>query len=250
MDVFNTFRETIGAEIGKLGASPGAVRFSVEPPRDPGHGEISTNAALVHAKALGRKPREVSEALRTALAGLPEVLEASVAGPASSICGCAPGSGATGWATFCAPENAMARPGSGRAGGSTSNMSRPTRRGRMHVGHGRGAVVGDALAALMAKVARRHPRILRQRRRRADRCPCALAPPPLSRGRRRGRGAARRGALSRRLPDRDRERAPGARWRTLAGRAGERVAAAAARVRRRSNDGADQGRSRRAGHRP
>ena len=152
MDVFNTFRETIGAEIGKLGASPGAVRFSVEPPRDPGHGEISTNAALVHAKALGRKPREVSEALRTALAGLPEVLEASVAGPGFVNLRLRAGfwRDRLGDILRAGTRYGEARVGQGRRVNVEYVSANPT--GPMHVGHGRGAVVGDALAALMAKV--------------------------------------------------------------------------------------------------
>ena len=152
MDVFNTFRETIGAEIGKLGASPGAVRFSVEPPRDPGHGEISTNAALVHAKALGRKPREVSEALRTALAGLPEVLEASVAGPGFVNLRLRAGfwRDRLGDILRAGKRYGEARVGQGRRVNVEYVSANPT--GPMHVGHGRGAVVGDALAALMAKV--------------------------------------------------------------------------------------------------
>ena len=152
MDVFNTFRETIGAEIGKLGASSGAVRFSVEPPRDPGHGEISTNAALVHAKALGRKPREVSEALRTALEGLPEVLEASVAGPGFVNLRLRAGfwRDRLGDILRAGKRYGEARVGQGRRVNVEYVSANPT--GPMHVGHGRGAVVGDALAALMAKV--------------------------------------------------------------------------------------------------
>ena len=151
MDVFNTFREAIGTEIGKLGAPRDAARFSVEPPRDPDHGEISTNAALVHAKALGRKPREVSEALRTALADLPEVLEARVAGPGFVNLRLRAGF----WrarlgdilrAGTCYGES---RIGQGRRVNIEYVSANPT--GPMHVGHGRGAVVGDALAALLAK---------------------------------------------------------------------------------------------------
>ncbi len=152
MNVFNIFREVINTEIENLGIPQDAVRFSVEPPRDPAHGEISTNAALVHAKELGRKPREVSESLSAALSRHPEVLEASVAGPGFVNLWLRAGFWRDSLADVlrCGTRYGESAVGRGRRVNIEYVSANPT--GPMHVGHGRGAVVGDALAALMAKV--------------------------------------------------------------------------------------------------
>ena len=55
--------------------------LAVEPPRDPAHGDIATNAALVLARPLGRKPREIAEVLAPALAESDGIARAEVAGP-------------------------------------------------------------------------------------------------------------------------------------------------------------------------
>ena len=96
-----------------------------------------------------------------------------------------------------APASALAIRRSG--GGARVNVefvsANPT--GPMHVGHGRGAVVGDALAALLAqgRVSGR-ARVLRQRRRRPGRHPRPLDPSALSPGARRSRsGRSRTGSI-------------------------------------------------------
>src|SRR5262245_16828235 len=61
------------------GAPRGAV--SVEPPRDPAHGDLATNAAMVLAKPAGANPRALAEAIVGKLAGDPLVTRAEIAGP-------------------------------------------------------------------------------------------------------------------------------------------------------------------------
>src|SRR5690242_7628443 len=56
-------------------------RFVVEPPRDPAHGDLSTNAAMVVAKHLGKSPREVATAIVARFAGDKDIVSAEVAGP-------------------------------------------------------------------------------------------------------------------------------------------------------------------------
>jgi arginyl-tRNA synthetase len=129
------------------GLNRGAV--TVEPPRDPSHGDLSTNAAMVLAKPAGTNPRVLAEALVAELTKLPHVTAAEIAGPGFinlRLSG----------ETWLDELRAIAALGAdyGRSsvgGGTTVNVeyvsANPT--GPMHMGHCRGAVVGDALAALL-----------------------------------------------------------------------------------------------------
>ncbi|MFC4170320.1 arginine--tRNA ligase [Teichococcus aestuarii] len=127
------------------------AKVAVEPPRDPAHGDMSTNAAMVVAKPAKLPPPKLAAELATALAALPMVAEAAPAGP--------------GFVNIRLREDyllgqvpVMLRAGEaygdGQAGaGIRVNVeyvsANPT--GPMHVGHCRGAVVGDALANLLHK---------------------------------------------------------------------------------------------------
>ena len=65
-------------------ALPDGMSFdnvTVEPPRDPLHGDMATNAAMVLAKSAKQKPRDIAEALAGHLAADPRVSSAEVAGP-------------------------------------------------------------------------------------------------------------------------------------------------------------------------
>jgi len=87
MNYFNYLNDIINKSIEKLmsaGTLPQGLdlgALSVEPPRDPSHGDVATNAALVLAKSAGMKPREIAEPLAECLAGVPELEEVSIAGP-------------------------------------------------------------------------------------------------------------------------------------------------------------------------
>jgi len=134
------------------GTLPGGLKrgaVTVEPPRDPSHGDLATNAAMVLAKPAGLKPRDLAEALVAELTKLPDVAGAEIAGPGFINLRLVP-------AAWVAELRAIAALGSdyGRSrmgGGSTVNVeyvsANPT--GPMHMGHCRGAVVGDALATLL-----------------------------------------------------------------------------------------------------
>ena len=67
------------AGILPAGLSRSAV--AVEPPRDPSHGDLATNAAMVLAKPAGTNPRTLAEALAAQLVKLPQVAAADIAGP-------------------------------------------------------------------------------------------------------------------------------------------------------------------------
>ena len=87
MNVFKDFENRIKLAVQALDAvkeKGGEVRFerlTVEPPRDPAHGDISTNAAMVLAKPLGMNPRALAELISEQFAGDEDVAETSVAGP-------------------------------------------------------------------------------------------------------------------------------------------------------------------------
>ncbi|RYH03240.1 arginine--tRNA ligase [Salipiger sp. IMCC34102] len=122
--------------------------ITVEPPRDAGHGDMATNAAMVLAKPAQKKPRDIAEALAAKLAGDDRIAAAEVAGPGFLNLRLAPGV----WHEIL--RAALTDPGYGRSkmGNNLRTLveyvsANPT--GPLHVGHTRGAVFGDALAALL-----------------------------------------------------------------------------------------------------
>ncbi len=157
MNIFAEFHAALGVALealvaeGKLPPGLDLARAVVEPPRDPSHGDLSTNAALVLAKGAGTKPRDVAQMLAEKLAADPRVEKTEIAGPGFvnlrlnvSV-----------WRELVRAILAAGTAyGSGKAGGGRPvNVeyvsANPT--GPMHVGHCRGAVVGDALASLLDK---------------------------------------------------------------------------------------------------
>ena len=129
------------------GLDTGAV--TVEPPRDPAHGDMATNAAMVLAKPARRKPREIAEALAARLQGDDRITSAEVAGPGFLNLRIA----ADEWrkvlrvALESGADFGRSDMGQGRKVNVEFVSANPT--GPMHVGHTRGAVFGDALAALL-----------------------------------------------------------------------------------------------------
>ncbi len=87
MNIFAQFEARVREALESLvrsGSLPGGLDFSrvvVEPPRDPSHGDLATNAALVLAKDAKTNPKALGEALAVELRKDPRVVEASVAGP-------------------------------------------------------------------------------------------------------------------------------------------------------------------------
>jgi len=124
-------------------------RIGVEPPRDASHGDIATNAAMVLAKPLGTNPRALAELIVTALKDDPDISEVSVAGPGFINIRLSIGYWQKLLASMIADGEDYGRNGIGL--GRKINVeyvsANPT--GPMHVGHCRGAVVGDTLANLL-----------------------------------------------------------------------------------------------------
>ncbi|MGD9810693.1 MAG: arginine--tRNA ligase [Sphingobium sp.] len=135
--------------VGDLPAGIARKAVTVEPPRDASHGDLATNAAMVLAKPAGTNPRVLAEKVAARLEALDEVASVSIAGPGFINMVLTPG-------TWIAELDEIARLGGdyGRSGigrGISVNVeyvsANPT--GPMHMGHCRGAVVGDALATLL-----------------------------------------------------------------------------------------------------
>jgi len=156
-DLFTHFRFVVTAEIdalakaGELPAGLDLSRVGVEPPRDPSHGDIATNAAMVLAKAAGMAPRAFAEKLAARLKREADITAAEVAGPGFINLRIADSFWHARLADILAagPAYGDSDLGKGRRVNVEYVSANPT--GPMHVGHGRGAVVGDALAQLLEK---------------------------------------------------------------------------------------------------
>ena len=124
-------------------------RVTVEPPRDPAHGDMATNAAMVLAKDAGKKPRELAEAIAEKLRGDELVGQVDVAGPGFINLTLKPAA----WiealrnAVQLGPRYGKSDVGHGTPVNVEYVSANPT--GPMHIGHCRGAVFGDALANLL-----------------------------------------------------------------------------------------------------
>ena len=156
MNLFAHFTAVIHAALHELAAAGtlpvglNLANVTVEPPRDASHGDLATNAAMVLAKPAGLPPREIATHLALALARRAEIASAEVAGPgfinlklADSV-----------WhdqiraITAAGADYGRSTVGQGKRINVEYVSANPT--GPMHMGHCRGAVVGDALAGLLA----------------------------------------------------------------------------------------------------
>jgi arginyl-tRNA synthetase len=164
-DIFGDFRRLVVAALndlaaaGTLPAGLDVARVAVEPPRDPAHGDLATNAAMVLAGQVKKNPLELAERIAGALAGR-ALSTADYHGSGFTVAVARPGfinirlEPEIWHAQLRAVLGAGAAYGDSAIGeGQAVNVefvsANPT--GPMHVGHGRGAVVGDALAALLRK---------------------------------------------------------------------------------------------------
>jgi len=155
MTLYTRFAAHVATALDTLtadGTLPGGLdrkNVTVEPPRDVTHGDLATNAAMVLAKPAGMNPRALGEALAAELAKLDDVAEAVVAGPGFINLRLTDAAWRDELAQIRAAGDDYGRSTTGQ--GITVNVeyvsANPT--GPMHMGHCRGAVVGDALASLL-----------------------------------------------------------------------------------------------------
>ena len=156
MDLFFKVRQYVLDELdsmvaaGELPSNLDTAGVTVEPPRDPLHGDMATNAAMVLAKAAKKNPREIAEKLAKRLASLDIIDSSEVAGPGflnlrinvkvwQSI-----------FSKVLELGNSYGRTGLGNNSRVNVEFVSANPTGPLHVGHTRGAVFGDALSRLLS----------------------------------------------------------------------------------------------------
>ena len=156
MNIFALFERRVAeavlrlAEAGQLPPGLDTSRILVEPPREASHGDLATNAAMAIAKPAKMNPRALADLIAEDLRTDPRVTEVTVAGPGFINLRLVPSLHHDVIRAALQDPEGFGR--SARGAGETINVeyvsANPT--GPMHVGHGRGAVFGDALANLLA----------------------------------------------------------------------------------------------------
>jgi arginyl-tRNA synthetase len=134
---------------GALPAGLDRKNVTVEPPRDPAHGDLATNAAMVLAKPAGTNPRALAEAIRPKLDALPPVISVEVAGPGFINLRLTPDAWRDELRTILrqGDEYGLSTAGANERVNVEYVSANPT--GPLHMGHCRGAVVGDSLARVL-----------------------------------------------------------------------------------------------------
>ena len=147
-ELLGTVLDQLAAE-GALPADANRKAVAVEPPRDPSHGDLATNAAMVLAKAAGTNPRALADKIAPKLEALPGVTAVSVAGPGFINMKLDGDSWRDELRTILSEGEryGLSTIGQGERVNVEYVSANPT--GPMHMGHCRGAVVGDALASLL-----------------------------------------------------------------------------------------------------
>ena len=157
MNVFSLLKSDIENQLlalekdGVLPAGSDTSRVTVEPPRDASHGDAATNAAMLLSKAAGMKPRDLAEKLAEKLREIDHIENVEIAGPGFINLRMADRFWLSQVSKVLELGTAYGQSDLGK--GEKINVeyvsANPT--GPMHVGHCRGAVVGDVLANLLAK---------------------------------------------------------------------------------------------------
>ncbi len=151
MTLYETFAAQLNAALDLLPEVAGASRanVTVEPPRDPAHGDLSTNAAMVLAKGAGMNPRALAQKLEPLLATAPGVISVEIAGPGFINLRMADDVWRAELAAIHASGDDYGRSRVGAEAIVNIEYVSANPTGPMHMGHCRGAVVGDALANLL-----------------------------------------------------------------------------------------------------
>jgi arginyl-tRNA synthetase len=155
--LLSSLKDQIDDIIGQLEAE-GVVPAGLDPsnvvvelPRNPDHGDLATNAAMVLAKAAGMKPRDLAAQIGPRIEALTAVSSVEIAGPGFINLRLAPAAWSEELHTilFAGADYGASQVGANEKVNVEYVSANPT--GPLHVGHCRGAVVGDALANVLAK---------------------------------------------------------------------------------------------------
>jgi arginyl-tRNA synthetase len=134
---------------GALPADLERMNVTVEPPRDSAHGDLATNAAMVLAKAAKTNPRALAEAIKPKLEALPPVTSVDIAGPGFINLRLTPDAWRDELRTILreGDDYGTSTVGANERVNVEYVSANPT--GPLHMGHCRGAVVGDSLARVL-----------------------------------------------------------------------------------------------------
>src|SRR5690349_12211175 len=149
---YSTLLHEVLDELVADGALPAGLDrrgVTVEPPRDPAHGDLATNAAMVLARGAKTNPRALAEAIKPRLEALPPVTSVEVAGPGFINIRLTPDAWRDELRTIFreGEEYGLSSIGADERVNVEYVSANPT--GPLHMGHCRGAVVGDSLARLL-----------------------------------------------------------------------------------------------------
>ena len=149
---YSTLLDGILDELAAEGALPSGLSrkaVAVEPPRDPAHGDLATNVAMVLAKGAGTNPRALAELVKPKLEAIMGVTQVDIAGPGFINIRLADEAWRDELLTILATGEryGLSTIGNNERVNIEYVSANPT--GPMHMGHCRGAVVGDALAKLL-----------------------------------------------------------------------------------------------------
>jgi arginyl-tRNA synthetase len=133
----------------ELGVAADLSRVVVEPPKDPTHGDMATNAAMVLAKEAKAKPRDLAEKIAGRLRADDLVASVDIAGPGFINLTLKVTAWADALRSVLGEGNAYGQSAVGAAEKVDVEYVSANPTGPMHVGHCRGAVFGDALASLL-----------------------------------------------------------------------------------------------------
>ncbi len=124
-------------------------RINIERTRDPAHGDVASNIALTLAKAAGMKPRDLAQAMCEALPESPLVRKTEIAGPGFINFFISESQGQAVVATILSEGKGYGRNKTGAGAQVQVEFVSANPTGPLHVGHGRGAAVGDSLCRLL-----------------------------------------------------------------------------------------------------
>ena len=134
---------------GALPAELDRKNVTVEPPRDPSHGDLATNAAMVLAKPAGMTPRALAEAIKPRLEAMPPVASVEIAGPGFINLRLNPDAWRDELRTILNDGDAYGTSAIGNDERVNVEYVSANPTGPLHMGHCRGAVVGDSLARIL-----------------------------------------------------------------------------------------------------